>query len=1008
MKFFVERPVAVAMIYLALLVLGVYSFLNTPLELAPREDYPRIDIQTSWPGVSPEIVQTQVTAPLEEISASVKGVRKVSSESRIGASSVTLELDPKADMEFVNLALREAVAQARARLPYGIRPSVQPFVPEDFRVDPFLSLTISGDTTLQEMRGLLKERLEFGLGAVKGVTRVDVSGGSDPEVQVVFDEGRLKALDIQPYQVNVALDEGLKTYPAGRIRKSGREYIFKLTGSVRSMDDLGRTIIGRSGNVPVRLADVAEIRPVHADVLSINRINGKPTVMLTVLKEKGANTLKVAREVKRRLEAVKAALPGDLVFRTVDDESAEIGKSLRHLELLAGIVTVLVFLMIFVVLRRFVPSLLILSSIVFSVVITFNLIYLLKIPLNMLTLGALALGFGMFVDNSIVVFENTLRLKESGMEPVQAALQGAREVFVPVLASTLTTISVFFCFPYFQGRLRIYYLPLAFVMASALAASLVVSFSLIPALSPALLKGGEGRGHGEGREGRFPGFLRFVLRHPVEIVLVSVVILTGSYKWFRAEVTLGDFFRWYSRERLAVDIRMPPGTDIDTMDAVVRKFEAKVLESDVEKEMNARVQPEDAYLSISFPAAIENSSRPYALKEELIRLAARFAGVSVGIYGFDPRGYQSSMEAGTFFDSRIKFTGYNLNKLKGITAELERTLRRNPRAKDVRTASSRFGWWLQDSFEYVLRIDREALRKYNIDPRSLFFHIRTLLTGRLDAPIRVLLDGKETDIVFKFPQADRMDLGRLLDALLKTKEGESMRLGDVMTLEEKAVAGSIDREDQRFQQTVMWKFRGPSKAADTFKRSLFSSLKLPPGFSASIDEEGRMTGEEKGRIAFAIVFAVIIIYMVLAALYESLLQPFIILLSVPLALIGVFAAFVIAGYPFDSSAYIGVLLMAGIVVNNAILLVDHINLKKKRGLPFLEAVIAGTRERIRPVFMTTATTILGMLPMLLIQGETGRRDIWSTLALCTLGGLSSSTIFIFIIIPVFYYYGERK
>ncbi len=453
---------------------------------------------------------------------------------------------------------------------------------------------------------------------------------------------------------------------------------------------------------------------------------------------------------------------------------------------------------------------------------------------------------------------------------------------------------------------------------------------------------------------------------------------------------------------------MPPGTDIDTMDAVVRKFEAKVLESDVEKELNARVQPEDAYLSISFPAAVENSSRPYALKEELIRLATRFAGVSIGIYGFNPQGYHSSLEAGTFYDSKIKFTGYNLKKLKDITAELERVLRRNPRTKDVRTTSSRFGWWRPDSFEYVLRIDREALRKFDVDPRSLFFHVRTLLAGRFGAPTRVLLDGKETDIVFKFPEADQMDLGRLQDTLLKTKGGESLRLGEVMTLEEKAVAGSIDREDQRFQQTVMWEFRGPSKAADTFKRSVFSSLKLPPGFSASIDEEGRMTGEEKGRMAFAIVFAVMIIYMVLAALYESLLQPFIILLSVPLALIGVFAAFIIAGYPFDSSAYIGVLLMAGIVVNNAILLVDHINLKRKRGLPRLEAVITGTKERIRPVLMTTATTILGMLPMLFLQANAGRRDIWSTLALCTVGGLSSSTIFIFIIIPVFYYYGERK
>ena len=1008
MKFIVERPVAVAMIYLALLVLGVYSFLNTPVEMAPQEDYPRVDIQTSWPGVSAEIVQTRVTAPLEEVSALVKGVHRVCSESRTGTSSVTLELDPKADMEFVNLALREAVARAGTKLPYGVRPSVKPFVPEQFRVSPFLSLTISGDDTLQKMRGLLKERLEFGLGAVKGVMKVDLSGATDPEVRILFDRGKLNALEIRPYQVKAALDEHLRTYPVGRISKSGREYLFRLMTSVRSVNDLGRVIVGRSGNVPVRLNDVAEIRPASADVFSINRVNGKPAAILTILKEKGANTLKVAREVKRRLEAVKAELPGDLVFKIIDDESAVIGKSLNHIALLAFIITILVFIMIFVVQRRLLPSLLILSSIAFSAVITFNLIYLLKIPLNMLTLGALTMGFGMFVDNSIIVFENTLRLKEGGMESVQAALQGAREVFTPVLASTLTTIGVFFCFPYFQGRLRDFYLPLAFVMTSALAASLAVSFSLVPALSPALLKKGKRFGHGKDREGRFPVFLRSLLRHPVEIILASAAVLFGSYTWFRAEVSLDEFFRWYSREKLMVSISLPPGTDFDTMDTVVRKFEAKVLESDIEKELDARIQPEDAYLSISFPPAVENSSGPYALKEELIRLATRFSGVTIGIYGFNAQAYHSSMEAGTSYDSRIKFTGYNLKKLKDITAELEKALSRNPRIKNIRTVSGQFGWWRPDSSEFVLRTDREALGKFDLDPQSLFSHVQTLLAGRFDAPVRAFLDGKETAAVFKFPEADRMDLGRLQDELLKTKKGESLRLGDVLILEEKAADGSIDREDQRFQKTVMWEFRGSSKAADAFKKSIFSSLKLPPGFSSSIDEEWLMTGQEKDRIAWTILIAVMIIYMILAALYESLLQPLIILLSFPLAMIGVFAAFVIARYPFDSSAYIGVLLMAGIVVNNAILLVDHINRKKKCGLPRLEAVITGTKERTRPILMTTATTILGMLPVLLLQVNAGRRDIWSTLALCMVGGLASSTIFIFIIIPVFTYYGERK
>ncbi len=1008
MKFFVERPVAVAMIYITLLVLGVYSFLNTSIELAPQEDYPRIDIQTFWPGVSAEIVQSQITAPLEEVSASVKGVRKVSSESRMGASNVMLELDPKANIEFVDLALREAVAQAKIRMPYNVRPSIKPFVPREFRVSPFLSLAISGDDLLQETTGLLRNKLELGLGSVKGILRVDLSGVPDPEVQVVFDERKLNAFGIQPYQVNAVLDEQLRTFPIGRIRQFGRQVFFRLKTSIRGPKDLGRTIVGRSGNVPICLADVANVQLAREDVSLINRINGKPTIMLTVFKEKGANTLKVAQEVKGWLRALRTEIPSDLVFRIMDDESAEIEKSLYHIAFLAGLVTILVFSMIFAVLRRFVPSLLILSSIAFSVVITFNLIYLLKLRLNMLTLGALVLGFGMFVDNSIVVFENTLRLRERGETPVQAALQGAREVFVPVLASTLTTIGVFFCFAYLQGRLRIYYLPMAFVMASALAASLAVSFSLIPALSPVLLKSGKKRGDKESREGFYPGLLKFVLRHPLEVILISAAVLYGSYKWFRAEVRLDEFFHWYSKERLMVSIRMPPGTDIDTTDAVARKFEAKVLESDLKKEIYARIQPEDAYLTISFPAAVEHSSRPYSLREELLRLAARFAGVGVGIYGFDPHGYHSSLEAGRFHDSKIRFTGYNLKKLKDITAGVERALGRNHRIKDVRTVSSRFGWSSPASSEYVLRTNREALRKFDLDPRSLFFHVQTLLAGRFGAPPRVILDGKETPIGFKFPVADKMDLRGLEDALFETKKGEFLRLKEVMIVEEKAVDGSIDREDQQFQKTVMWEFHGPSKAADMFKRSIVSSLNLPPGFLASIDEEGLMTGKEKEQIAFAIVLAVVVMYMILAALYESLLRPFIILLSVPLAMIGVFAAFVITGYPFDSSASIGVLLMMGIVVNNAILLVDHINFNRKHGLPRLEAVISGTKERIRPVLMTTATTILGILPLLIFQVHSGVRDIWSSLALCTVGGLASSTVLIFFIIPVFYYYGERK
>ena len=1004
MKIFVERPIATAMFFLALLILGVYSFLNVPIELAPKEEYPQLDIQTTWQGVPPEIIQTQITSPLEEISSTIKGVRKITSESRIGRSIITLEFDPKTNMEFARLSLREKITKAREDFPYGIRPSVRPYVPPDFRVKSFLSYTISGNYSLQKLRDLVKDKIEMGVGAVKGVAEVEVSGGSDPEIKILLDKEKLKALNIPPYLVSYKIRERIQTYPAGKIKRGSQEFIFKVSDPINEIKELGDTIITYSGKNPIKLRDVAQIVPSYGEIFYINRINGQPTIRLTIVKEKGTSTLKVARKVKQKLEAIKKELPADLVFKVVDDESEEIQKNLRNLYLLVGIIIVVIFFLVFMVLKSFKPSLLVLSSIAFSVLITFNLIYFSKVSINLLTLGGLALGFGLFVDNSIVVFENVLRLREKGVSPFQAAVQGSKEVFLPVLAATLTTISVFFSFAYFQGRLKIYYLPLAIVISSALAASLLVSFSLIPALSPKLMKK-ERKKKKERVRDTYEKSLRVLIRHPVEIILVIIFIFFGTYKWFKSEVTLGEFFRWYSKETLRVYIGMPPGTDMERTNDVAKKFEERVLAKNYEKEMNTSVSRENAYIYMTFPSDIESSYFPYLLKEELIQLATNFAGISISISGFDPQGYYSSFGSGTFYDSRIKFYGYNLKKLKEMTSQLEKTLKRNPRIKEVRIISSRWGWWRLDYFEYILKINKETLRNYEVDPRYLYYFIQSLLQGRFFVQ-RARIGGKELELSVKFPEADMMDLENLQNALLKTQGGEYLRLGEISTLEERAIAGSIDRENQQFQQTVMWEFRGPPKAADRYKKTVFSKLKLPPGFSATLEEEWRMTEEEKGQLKFAIFFSLIIIFMILASLYESLIQPFFILLAVPLALIGVFVAFVIADFAFDSSAYIGVILLGGIVVNNSILLVDHINLKRRQGLSLLEAVIKGARERVRPIFLTTSTTVLGMLPLVLIQVEVGKKQIWSSLALSAVGGLISSTIFILIAIPIFYFYGD--
>ncbi|MBS3819460.1 efflux RND transporter permease subunit, partial [bacterium] len=929
MKIFVNRPVATSMLFLALLFLGIYSFLHVPIELAPKEEYPRVNIVTSWPGVPPEIIQTEITSPFEEQASTVKGVRKITSSSQIGRSKITLEFDPQTNMEFAHLALKEKIAQIKRELPERTRPQIIPFVPEEFQVEAFLEYTISGDYPIQKMREMLKEKLEMGLGAIKGISEVRLTGGSEPEIRIVLNKDKLKSLNIHPHMVSYRVNENLRTYPAGKIEKGNQEYIFKVKESITSLRDLREIIVSRSGENVVQLKDIADIVPSYKEIRYLNRINGKPTIRLTIQKESGRSTLKLSRQVKKELEQIKEELPSDLIFRIVNDESQEIHKQLRELYLLVGIIVSVIFILVFVALKQVKPSLLVLSSILFSVFITFNFIYFFNISINMLTLGGLALGFGLFVDNSIVVFENVLRKREKGLSPLKSAVKGSKEVFLPVLAATLTTMSVFFSFAYFQGRLKIYYLPLAVVIASALAASLLVSFSLIPALSPKVLKKRKKEKNG-GYERVYERILKFILRHPIELILILVALFLGSYKWFRSEVTIGEWFHWSTRQYLTVRVSMPPGTDIQWTDRVAKKFEKRVMKKDYEKEMNTTVTSENAYLRINFPPNIEYSYRPYVLKEELVQLATNFAGVGIGIYGFDPQSYHSSLGTHTYYGSRIKFYGYNLKKLKEITSSLERTLKRNPRIKEVRIISSRYRWGRLDYFEYVLKIQKESLKKYSIDPQYLYSHIGSFIQGRVSSSMEVKIDEKEMDLSIKFPQSSQLQLKNLQNVLINTQKGEHFRLGEISKVEEKPIAGSIDREDQQFQQTVMWEFRGPSKAADRYKKDIFSKLDLPPGFSATLEERyGWMTEEEKGQITFAIIFSLIIIFMILSSLYESFIQPFFILLAVPLALVGVFVAFVLADFPFDSSAYIGVILLGGIVVNNSILLVDHINLKRR-------------------------------------------------------------------------------
>lgn len=1002
MRALIEHPIPTTMLFLALLIFGFYSLFHIPLELAPKEEFPKISIQTLWTGASPEQVQIYITSPLEELCASVKGVKKIESTSSTGMSLITVNFNQKANMEIASIELRERVASFIDKLPAGaFPPQIKPYIPKEFETKPFLSLTLSSEIPLNKLREIADKRVKEAIRAVKGVSTVNVIGGAEPEIKIILDKDKINYYGISPGTVLSTISTLNSSYPAGKIKKDGKELIFRLPASINKIEDIGETVIGFYGKIPLRLREISKIEVGYGETLSIRRINGEHTIGIDVIKEPGISTLKVAKEVKNVIESLKKNLPSNINLRIVEDESKEIKKRLRNLIIMMALITVIVFILLYIFLNSFIPSLIILSSIFFSACMTINFVYFSKISLNLLTLSGLVLGFGMLVDNSVIVFERIWsKYEERGKEWIWKA---TKEVALPAFAATLTTTIVFIAFPFFQGRLRIYYLPFAFVIAFSLISSYAVAFTLIPSLSSLIIKK-------RGAEERvspqiYKKIIGFLLRYPFLIILIVSFSLYFSYRLFRKEVSFGAFFSWYYKQSLSVGVSTLPGTPIERTDEIIREFEERVLSKEYPKEVNTYVLSDHAYMEITFPKNIEQSPTPYILKEELINLATNFAGIGIGISGFDPQGYWSSPYTGSFLPYRIKFLGYNFNKLKDITNNVEKTLLKNPRIREVETVSSKDYWLSGKDKEFDLNLDKNKLALLGTSVEEILPYIYTNIKGRVSKSY-IKLEGKEWSLSVKIKGAEETEIEKLKEILIKTSKGNFIRLGDVISISEIPIPGSIDREDQQFQRTVCWDYLGPYKAGQKYRESLYKSLVLPPGYSAKVDEPWRLTLEEERKLGLAIFVSLCFIFMILCAIYEDFVQPFVVILSVPLALIGVFIAFLISKYPFDSSAYIGVILMSGIVVNNAILMVSQINLKRSSGMSLIDAIKEGASERLRPIIITSTTTIFGMLPFVLIQTERGR-DIWSTLAMASVGGLTSSTFFILFATPVFYLIGER-
>jgi HAE1 family hydrophobic/amphiphilic exporter-1 len=1049
----IRRPVAVSMAYLAVALLGVAAWRDIPIELLPDTDLPQLTVSADWSRASPEAMEAFVTAPLEAAVQQVRGVEKISSVSSEqfgqGHAQVTVEFARGTDMDFARMDLSERLAQVEEDLPEGVvGPRVEPYVPEEFREQrrPFLRYTLTGPFLLEALRAHVDDQIEPELLQLDGVAGVEVYGGRARILEVVLDEDRIKALGLRPQQVWQRILDLEYVSEAGVVAMDGLERTLAIRHKIDASDDVRNAVLLSDGGRLVRVRDVAVVHDTFEEPRGLYRIDGQPAVAFQVHKEIGVNTVSVADRVKTRVAELESGLPPGSRILLDDDESEAIRKALSDLRIRALISAAVVFVVLLVFLRSFRSAGIVFATIGFSILIALNLIYFGGLSLNVLTLMGLAMGFGLIVDNAIVVLENIYRKRherraretpppasvDAATSAAESAAEaGTREVGLPILAATATTVIVFLPFLYLQGELRDYYIPFAIVVGMSLVASLFVAFTFIPALAAKVLTGGtaeprNGGGSGAGaaigsggdvapyRRSVGPPFyvrlyatlLRRTLRWPWVTALAALVILGGSYRVFDKYVTRGVLWRaWWGQDTyISIIIRLPRGEELDRTDELARFFEDKLRATPEIERYVTNVQPQYAFIRVTFPDSLETTQIPPAIKEQLVAYSYLFGGAEVRVFGYGPSFYGGGSAPPNY---SIKVLGYNYETVRELAEDLGRRLLRFSRIRDV-DVNSAGGWYTRDkASEFTLSLDRERMGVHGLTAAEVVYQIGAAIRGTVQRGF-VRVGGDEMRFDIKVTGSDEMDVLELPNLLLQTGDGRVVRLGDVGTVREREVLSRIEREDQQYQRYVSYEFRGPSKLGDRTRDAVIAATSLPEGYSIEGEEEWRWDEEEQRQIWIVLAISLILIYMVTAALFESVIQPIVVLLTVPMALVGVFLIFYFTEASFTREAWIGVITMGGIVVNNAILLVDHVNQRRRRdGMALRDALVQGTLERVRPILMTSFTTIFGLLPLVLFS-ESADSNIWNALGLSLIGGLASSTVLVLTVTPALYLIVERR
>ncbi len=1020
-EFGVKQPVTNLMIFLVVLVWGAVSLSKLPIDSMPEIEPPNISVITVYEGAPAEDVESKVTEVIENNLATVSNLDKLTSRSLEGISVVTCRFNWGTNLDEASNDIRDKLEFAKRSLPEEIdTPIVFKF---NTAMMPILYTSVSSEKHYSQLYHIMDKEVGDALKRLPGVGAVQIYGGLDRQINVNIDRQRLEDYHLSVQQVVSRLASENVTLPAGNLKLGYTDYALRVPGEFTDPQQIKNVIISQSAQGVVYLKDIADVADSFKEETMIVRSNQKPGVVMMVQKRSGANTVEVSKRVQKEIKVLEKTLPPGIKFSILMNSAEDIQQSIQDLSGTVYIGGIFVILVVFLFLRQLLPSLIIALSIPFSLIMAFIFMYLFGYTINVISLSSLAIAIGMVVDNAIVIVDNVSRKLDRGQKPKEAAISGSSEVGLAVSASTFTTVVVFAPMIFLTGIVGVFFKQLAVMITVTLLASLFTAMTFTPMLCSVWLKNPKPRQPREkdtvfnklynlsgkfldGIDYRYSLLLERALSHKrlsifiaLGVFIVSIAIIPKIGTEFIPEEDSGD---------LNIILEMPVGTRVEETNKASRQAEEILLKEIPEiREIFSRTgQSSGGRFGAVFGSKIGSNISMIGVKLKKVterNRSTKEIGEAVrpkisGITGVKKANIQagsgiSRMLFGGSKPISIEILGNDLKITDELAYEIKDKIERVRGIIDV-SVSRELG-----KPELQVEVDREKASSLGLSMAAITDSLRTYFYGYAATKYREA--GEQYDIFVRLKDSDRSSIKDIENISLVSSTGKTIRLSNLATVVIKTGPIEIERQNQE---------RIIKVEANVFKRSLgdvakdireiIAQINLPLGVTINLGADVEEQAKSFRDLFLLFMLGALLVYMVMASQFESLLDPFIIMFSVPFAWTGVAFSLLLSGVTLSMVSFIGLIMLVGIVVNNAIVLVDYINILRSRGLSMVEAVVKGGTNRLRPVLMTTVTTMFGMLPLAFSRGQGS--ETWRPIGISMVGGLTLSTLVTLVLVPVMY------